>query len=114
MRRPRARGPDDDNVDARDPARGRLRLMNAEQLQELRRIVRTDALQIHARDVLRERPPTDPFGLFQPAPPGDDLATRWELYMQLWGHADPLPSPLQVVEGIPHKNQWILKKRSFA
>ena len=86
--RPGAHGPDDDV--AQHLSSRRLRRLSAEELQELRRILRTDERQTHARDVLRQRSPAEPLAGTAPAPQGDDLATRHELYAQLWGFVDPL------------------------
>ena len=95
MRRHGARGADYDADDAdADVARHlsswRLRRLNAEQLQELRQMVRTADRQTHAKDVLRQRPPAQPLAGPPPAPEGDDLAARRELYAQLLENADPL------------------------
>ena len=53
----------------------------------------------------------DPSSLIGPAPGGSyvlgsvDMMTKHELLQELWHHADPLPSPKQIVAGIPHKNR---------
>ena len=84
----------------------RLRRRSAEEEEELRRIVRTAERQTHARDVLRQSGPAQPLAGTVPVLQGDDQVTRQELYAQLWLFADPLPSPLEAVTGITHKNLW--------
>ena len=84
---------------------------------EAQNIVRRDPVQTHARDALMQHPPAgaadrpDPSSLIGPAPGGSyvlgsvDMMTKHELLQELWHHADPLPSPKQIVAGIPHKNR---------
>ena len=53
----------------------------------------------------------DPSSLIGPAPGGSyvlgsvDMMTKHDLLRELWDYADPLPSPKQIVAGIPHKNR---------
>ena len=92
MRRPGAADADDPT---RSPAR-RSRGRSAKDEWELRQIVRTKPRQTHAKDVMRQGIFPEPLAGSAPAP--DDQATRHALYAQLWGFADPIPSPWQVVE----------------
>ena len=77
--------------------------MSPAQVQELRQVVRREEAQTHVRDVLWQRPPK-PLAGKALARRRDAMPTRHEFYRQAWGWAEPLPSPWQVVRGIPHKN----------
>ena len=71
--------------------------------EELRQTARVHPRQFHVSDALRQNPP-EPLAGMAPEPPGDHDKARYQLYVQLWGAVDPIPSPPEAVGGIPHKN----------